>query len=563
MFYIEPNTRIELMQDIPVDPQYENTLYFNNVAEQNTYFNNKTVMAINKASYQREERGWLKISFQSYENDIPLISRIYNVNYMRFRNNLFEDKWFYAFVDQVEYVNNNTVRLRYHIDVIQTWLFQIEFSDCLIDREHTEHDYIFMNTLDEGLETGEYENSIINHYEYTNVVLLVTAGDSVGQYTPGSNIEGMGAFGVNPTGDMFSGLTMRKFFLRDTQDLQTLNDELEAYYTDRTKLNDVVAIVNVPSMFANDQSQPEDVQITFPSTIGSYVPLNKKLFCYPYSFLYISNMQGDANVIRYEMFGNNPGLQVWGNFSVNPGLLCAPKNYKGQSINYDEMLTITGFPMSAWCNDAYKAWVAQNAGTISAGITAAEGAIMSGLSATPYYDKASPTWNDPGNLPKLPTRGSRGSPDVSFDPSGYLLSYDASKGYTGIMAALGIMGQILDHRIKPPTAHGNGNGNLLYQAGLMTFCWWQKHIRPEYAKKIDDFFNMYGYKVNRIGKPVIMNRPCYKYTKTIGCSIHGDIPSDDVRTLESIFDSGVRFWRSTAVFGDYNYLVNDNRPNDQ
>ena len=41
MALIEPNSRIEFLTGIPFDPSYENTMYFDDLTAQNTYFGTK------------------------------------------------------------------------------------------------------------------------------------------------------------------------------------------------------------------------------------------------------------------------------------------------------------------------------------------------------------------------------------------------------------------------------------------------------------------------------------------------------------------------------------------
>ena len=70
---------------------------------------------------------------------------------------------------------------------------------------------------------------------------------------------------------------------------------------------------------------------------------------------------------------------------------------------------------------------------------------------------------------------------------------------------------------------------------------------------IDDYFNMYGYATHKVKVPNIGSRPEWNYVKTIGCSIYGELPSDDARAIEGIFDRGIRFWKTPAHIGNYGY----------
>ena len=136
-----------------------------------------------------------------------------------------------------------------------------------------------------------------------------------------------------------------------------------------------------------------------------------------------------------------------------------------------------------------------------------------------------------------------------------------SQNFTGLIGGtLAALGSLYDHSRRPPQSHGACNGNLTYQAGQLTFSWYYKQIKPEYAEIIDKFFDMYGYKTNRVGVPNIAARPRYTYVKTIGCSVDGRIPADMRLAIEKIFDKGIRFWTTEAVFGNYDPDVNNNRP---
>ena len=58
--YIEPNSNITIYHNVPLDNTYNHTLYFSNLAEQNTYFHaNQNIIKYNLTaqSYQRVVKG--------------------------------------------------------------------------------------------------------------------------------------------------------------------------------------------------------------------------------------------------------------------------------------------------------------------------------------------------------------------------------------------------------------------------------------------------------------------------------------------------------------------------
>lgn len=536
MALIQPNSRIDFLRGIPFDPSYENTMYFDSISDQITYFSTKIAVTVENSSYQRVDSGYIKVGWVVDTTGGSVINQLYNVNYMRFKNTNFENKWFYAFIDRVEYINNNTVGVYYHLDVLQTWHFDYSFNQCFIERQHTTTDVVGANTIPENFELGEYVMDTQNEYDYAPCAIVVTAGDFGGNYADGVVVPGL-----STRGNWFSGVHFYPFVLSNAQAVSDLNDMLEAAYTNRDKLNTIIAVFVMPNTFASTPASPAEYtdSIILPGTtgyhLGNYPVRNAKLMTYPYNMLYVTNYQGSHAEYRFEYFTDptNCKIKIWGDLSVNPALILYPYNYKVSGDNFDEMMQVSGFPMCAWANDAYKAWVAQNAGTVFAAAAniAMQGAIGVGKMV--------------GGLNSLP---------IGVFDNGVKQTASA------LGAASVMVGQIADHYVDPPTAHGNGNGNVQFQAGKMTFMWCHKHIKAEYAAIIDDFFDMYGYAIHRSGIPNRNARPCYTFVKTVDCSLDGNVPVNDLRNIETIFNKGVRFWRTSATFGVYDVAVNNNAP---
>ena len=281
---------------------------------------------------------------------------------------------------------------------------------------------------------------------------------------------------------------------------------------------------------------------------------NKKLATYPYNLLYVTNHQGSHMELRYEFF-NDPDnclLKIWGNKSVNPALMIYPSNYKKNGDNFDEMMQLSGFPMCSWVNDAYKAWVAQNGGTIAAGIIG-----TSALWAKTFYNASNDyTVSQPLSLVNTGRNGGYIKEAGMFNISDETIN----SGTAALASTVALLGKVADHYVQPPVSHGNNNGNCLFQSGQMTFVIHNKHIRQEYASIIDKYFDMYGYAIHKAGIPNRNARPCYTFVKTVGCSVDGNVPVTDLRIIENIFNKGVRFWRVNATFGIYDANINYNYP---
>jgi len=52
----------------------------------------------------------------------------YDCNYLCFQNGGFGNKWLYAFISDILYINENCTAITFEIDVMQTWLFDFEIK---------------------------------------------------------------------------------------------------------------------------------------------------------------------------------------------------------------------------------------------------------------------------------------------------------------------------------------------------------------------------------------------------------------------------------------------------
>lgn len=162
MAYIQPTSEVWLCANVPLDPSYDNQLTFTSgsgssrvwdVSAQRAYFASKAVYHPTNFSIVKEREGVLRMSGE--------VSNYYGINYMYFVNPPFgsgiTSKYFYAFVTEVEYVNPNTTLIYFEIDVYQTWANDIVWMESVIEREHVEHDEMYANLEDEGIEVNEMD----------------------------------------------------------------------------------------------------------------------------------------------------------------------------------------------------------------------------------------------------------------------------------------------------------------------------------------------------------------------------------------------------------------------
>ena len=146
--YIAPTTNIKLLYHVPLDNTYDHTIFFYTASAQQNYFAGLTKYNLANYTYQRVQKGMLRVGINA-EN-------LYDCNYMMFQNTGFGNKWFYAFINSVEYVNNECSEIRFELDEIQTWHFDYSPDICFVERQHSLTDNIGDNILPEPVALGEY-----------------------------------------------------------------------------------------------------------------------------------------------------------------------------------------------------------------------------------------------------------------------------------------------------------------------------------------------------------------------------------------------------------------------
>lgn len=504
--YIAPNTTIRMLKDVPLDNTYRNTIYFAYVANQTSYFSGKTKYTFTAQSYQRVQKGTLRIARKADD--------LYDCNYLMFQNTSYGNKWFYAFVTGVEYVNNETSEISFEIDVMQTWHFDYTVNMSFVEREMGVTDNIGDNLVPENLELGDYVykdlglTSLFNLYQ---IVIAATFDENMEDATGGMY------------GGVFSGLHYNVF--SSWQSAASFISDA----TEQNKADGIVSIFMLPIAFTADyqSTMPEVFNIERDkhlTDIDGYQPKNNKLFTYPYNLLYVTNNEGNVANFAFEYFSTDKcNFNVSGAMCCTPECMLVPLNYKGVEKNYNEKLTIGNFPQCAYTVDTFKAWVAQNQNQLALSAINAIGTTAAGAAA--------------------------------MYASGGVLGIGTT--LSGVQQISSLVATVSDKSTLPPHARGGGGSIINMANQIKGFQFYYAYIRREFAEIIDNYFNVYGYATHRVKVPNRVIRPHWNYVKTVNVSLTGSVPADDMARLRQIYDNGVTFWRNGDEVGNY---ALDNRP---
>ena len=94
-----PNTRAYLL-DTPLDNTYKNEILFSSRDAQTNYFMTQKRHEFSGITYQRKNN---IMRVEAHIDDL------WNVNYVMYQNANFGSKWFYAFINKMEYVSERAL----------------------------------------------------------------------------------------------------------------------------------------------------------------------------------------------------------------------------------------------------------------------------------------------------------------------------------------------------------------------------------------------------------------------------------------------------------------------
>lgn len=555
---IVPNSDVYILKNVPLEPSFDHTIWFDTPEQQATAFTTYALaFYFDKVSYQRYPRPYITLDKTADE--------LFDCNYMMFRNTAYGTKWFYAFITQVEYISNTASRIYYSIDPMQTYLFDVNVGQCFVEREHAMTDAIGDNLNPESFELGEYvydADYFPNIFLKSNYVICILATWKATYKDNKWVIEDASTGGVGGVDSgIYTGLTKNLFeydLASPRACVENANAVIKAA-TEANKADGIVSITMYPKFFMNwsitgDLATglvPDTVDSVpaFTGTFDGYKPKNNKLYTAPFCGVYVDNMQGNAANYAYEYFADRkPTFNIVG--AVNGNLECAsiPINYKGLPTNFQESLVMGGFPQCAWNVDTFKAWIAQNKYTIAAGVA------TTAIDTVKQVAMAAAGLGMAGEVAGMTAAMTGASSPQTIQAVGqYANAYqnmqNASYNAQGdiLTKTINLVAQVKTASTQPNHARGQQSSTVFCAMGYQGFHYMPYRIQGQFARIIDDFFSMFGYKTNRVKVPNRNGRKAWNYVKTCGCTLTGSAPADVTATLVQIYDRGITFWRCTDL----------------
>lgn len=583
--------------NVPFDNSYRHTMTFPSKSAQSQYFASVCTAALAKTDYTYVRmNNSIRVPFNA--------ERLYTYDYVMYKNSNYGDKWFYAFIVAVNYVNANMTELVLELDVMQTWYFDYTLELGFVEREHVNDDTIgaHLNAEPPMELQYSYQNFIDHQVVPLWAVFLVTAFPKYNSY---SIIDGI-SWGMPDLGDLeiidgsvpvsgglyqnqLSACAYLFYDLSDDDSIKTMYRDIQAYntagagdaiidaftlgahsvyqadlelkvfnasnrYEKRWVLKNQARVV--PAHISDQYSVP-----LLPANLDGYVPKNNKLFTYPYCYIEAGDYSGRSEDYRYEYFeGGTPSFYSTElAISDSVGYLI-PQGYKGMTIpqsgigNDVKPFTYDCSNKIPWIYSAYANWAAQNA--LANTLTIVGSMASMGFSLVPGIGAASKV---------LGTGAKVAGAIESIDPRyasefmgamreraiGAVGEKSNKAGLAGGAAGLAsVASQYYKMERVPNSSRGNSSGNAKFQNGFCGYYLSSVVLRYEFAQIVDDFLSMYGYQVDRVKVPNREGRKSWNYVKMQNSCHRGTVPASDMDKINTIYDAGITFWHTSDI-GNY------------
>lgn len=480
-------------------------------------------------------------------------------NYLMYQNKDISDKWYFAFIDNVQYNSLNTVIISHTIDVWQTYQFDITYYKNLILRSHVAKsaDTVGRWLAPEPISVApefERKHNVFNNLSWSPQYVL----HSTSVYNPNTKKyeykgNGTGAtlsaeYGIFVDTDTDVQAVIKKYgkmspaeALKDDNDDKYSNwiadlltgqwESFEKSIDNAIKListtsisqlqdhrNELIGLYAIPAWvhdgtnkYATNAITSKSVSVTLPtSTLAcGYEPRNKKMLsslCKAYLFY---NENGFKLPLKPELFtSGTPSFTVKSTELSTNGFLLQIGSYadytaKTNKISY-RCENRLGYDANTGLDKVL------NGLTATVGVVNAVGSVASQAFA--------------GNVGGA-VQGAVGAFQQSINMIDALGQRGVNTGASGDIMS------ITEKRAMPVFAD----------------------VSPTEAqcRYIDDYLDVYGYAINEIGKisTYMKNRSNWNYIQVANCNIKVSAPNDDVNKLKQMFESGVTIWHNK--FGDY------------
>lgn len=528
-----PETNLMLLA-VPIQSDYSQTLWFDSLDSQTSYFKGKVV-----------DGGNIGTNFNFIKKDHRIciegnIDKLFIANYMMYNNSNFGSKWFYCFIDRLEWASQNSTYVYFHTDCIQTWYFDVNWYDCYIIRAHQETDEAGDNIVPEDVQlaTGGYDVSGYKDFSPDGISYFATCS-STGSSYGGEFVNGM-----------YTGAQERT----DISSLST--------YVQNGLATGVSRVQQYPRELSGGTASytfPKYPNVLGP---GGYQPKNKKLTTGACLQAFVSAYGQELNF--NQDFCNGDDIKLKFVCDKTSGMVtCFVENYSlpeaGDDLGISTMSMSFQIPESNWAYSQYK-----NDYNLHSGSNAKKIARMKadrtnktiegiGNTAAGVINAAGSMINPVGDV--LDTGGA-----IRGVTSGIGQAWSGAKDVAYRLYGFDEISQdlaFINESLNAPAVGGLTQAGTYIVGGMTRFCYGYKIPPQNILERYDQYLTVYGYKQSKFMKPNFHARTCWTFIQCGMVNADGKFPQDDLNQIKAALQKGVFFWDNTKTFGDFSQ---DNSP---
>lgn len=592
---------MRLFQNVPFSSNYEHVRWFTSRSQQTSYFNSLTSRNLSGGRYLNITEGTIEV--ENLADTIDVYNYVIIENNNTLNNNV---RTYFCFVREIEYVSPNVSRIHFTVDVIQTYMFDLNFKQSFVERQHNNEGA--NNITPENVNLGS-EYQTIKAYENNRDIdvlfntMLVTAT---------SYIDGSDTMYINST--IIGGVAtpLHHYLILIPKDISVDNIPIVNFnganlYTSTGARasggqNGIGLYLNIFQRFANENDANKIVGINylpfFPfagvgvSKSGStynityvgeelsveelfagYQDKYRALRVDSHSSLIISNLIDfnlktqietyfNSNGIKEKKLMNYPYVKATLFDSLGGAMEIKPQYLNGDRITVNGLVGISSSPKTAYQVDNYLGRGKVNnmiISNVNADVEVVNDHTATYIQGRKNSDRVAMNQSlvgsvigFAGGLGVLAASGSTGNM-MGVMAGATMMGGAINNGWQGVNT---IMAKHEDIQSIPPSIQTQaGASNLLLGHNLMTPRVEIQVADIKLLKKIDNYFKMYGTSQNTMTEILLTSRTHYNFIKTIGANITGSVPTKHMEKIKSVFDAGVTLWHTNDM---YNYNVSNN-----
>ncbi len=567
-----PNTNIFLLKNIKLDNRYLHTIYFADTSAQYSYFSaaDKRLRTLTAGSYQRVNNSTVRVEWNAEE--------LTSCSYLMFSNPTRggTDKWYYAFVTEVEYINEHCTHIHFQIDVMQTYFVGASLSKCFVERMHVSDDTRYLNLENEPIGSNVWDCEELDIGEAKDwlripaVVIATTDTPFSGRYY---------------SQGMFSGVNYKYMKCESVGEAENIAHYIESCLAEDAwgvpvevetdletgeetatykKKAEVLALYTFPFNYVQADTEKR-ITFTDPFAYQSVTMNNNKMYTSPFYYYLLTDGDGSTLIMKPEYFSGDGGdvsgthnIMTFGTPHGGGEVVCYPEDYNGQQENLDAKIVINNFPQNICAGDSYKAWLAAG-GSYKARLSFdynhanvmmnAAGAMNSAIQSTVSFGQAAASGEK--------TFGSTLAGAIAKAGGNFLTSAKQLSVADEMDETLRTKYQyeFNDAHYEPNYTVGSSAPSAMIGYRRKEFRMYLVHVRKDEAVRLDDFLSVYGYAINAVVTPEYHSRSVWNFLQTKGATVTGDMPSSARAAIGAILDGGITFWMNGDNVGNYSNMT--------